>query len=157
MLSNSGTKTAVSVTEMATMKGLSRARLYQLIRKGKLPTPDIEEGSKRPFFNEEKQRQCLEVRRRNCGIDGKPIMFYSRRRDVGVSRKKVEKAKPAASPHADLIDYLGVMGITATAAQVDAVVKELFPSGTAGTPQEEVFRAVFLRIRRQNSPDNDRQ
>ena len=157
MLSNSGTKTVVSVTEMATMKGLSRARLYQLIRKGKLPTPDIEEGSKRPFFNEEKQRQCLEVRRRNCGIDGKPIMFYSRRRDVGVSRKKVEKAKPAASPHADLIDYLGVMGITATAAQVDAVVKELFPSGTAGKPQEEVFRAVFLRIRRQNSPDNDRQ
>lgn len=156
MLSNSGTKTAVSVTEMATMMGLSRARLYQLIRKGKLPTPDIEEGSKRPFFNEDKQRQCLEVRRRNCGIDGKPIMFYSRRRDVGVSRKKVEKAKPAASPHADLIDYLGVMGITATVAQVDAVVKELFPSGTAGTPQEEVFRAVFLRIRRHNSPDNDR-
>lgn len=157
MLSNSGTKTAVSVTEMATMMGLSRARLYQLIRKQKLPTPDIEEGSKRPFFNEEKQRQCLEVRRRNCGIDGKPIMFYSRRRDVGVSRKKVEKAKPAASPHADLIDHLGVMGITASASQVDAVVKESFPTGTTGVPQEEVFRAVFLRIRRQNSPDNDRQ
>jgi hypothetical protein len=157
MLSNSGTKTAVSVTEMATMMGLSRARLYQLIRKGKLPTPDIEEGSKRPYFNEDKQRQCLDVRRRNCGIDGKPIMFYSRRRDVGVSRKKVEKAKPAASPHADLIDHLGVMGITPTAAEVDAVVKELVPSGTTGTPQEEVFRAVFLRIRSQNSPDNHRK
>lgn len=157
MLSNSGTKTAVSVTEMATMMGLSRARLYQLIRKQKLPTPDIEEGSKRPFFNEEKQRQCLEVRRRNCGIDGKPIMFYAKRRDAGMSRKKAEKVKPAASPHADLIDHLGVMGITATAAQVDAVVKELFPTGTTETPQEEVFRAVFLRIRRQNSPDNDQQ
>ena len=157
MLSNSGTKTAVSVTEMATMMGLSRARLYQLIRKGKLPTPDVEEGSKRPFFNEEKQRQCLEVRRRNCGIDGKPIMFYSRRRDVGVSRKKVERAKSAANPHADLIDHLGVMGITATAAQVDAVVRELFPNGTTGTPEEEVFRAVFLRIRRQNSAGNDRR
>lgn len=150
MLSNSATKTAVSVTEMAAMMGLSRARLYQLIRKGKLPTPDIEEGSKRPYYNEEKQRQCLEVRRRNCGIDGKPIMFYARRRDVGVSRKKVERAKPAPSQHADLIDQLGVMGITVTAAQVDAVVKELFPSGTTGLPQEEVFRAVFLRIRSQN-------
>jgi hypothetical protein len=157
MLSNSGTKTAVSVTEMATMMGLSRARLYQLIRKGKLPTPDIEEGSKRPFFNEEKQRQCLEVRRRNCGIEGKPIMFYAKRRDAGMCRKKVEKAKPAASPHADLIDHLGVMGITANASQVESVVKELFPSGTTGTPQEEVFRAVFLRIRSQNSPDNDRR
>jgi phage antirepressor YoqD-like protein len=157
MLSNSATKTAVSVTEMAAMMGLSRARLYQLIRKNKLPTPDIEEGSKRPFFNEEKQRQCLEVRRRNCGIDGKPIMFYSRRRDVGVSRKKVERAKPAVSPHADLIDQLGVMGITATAAQVDAVVKELFPTGTTGVPQEELFRAVFLRIRSQNSAGNDRR
>ena len=157
MLSNSATKTAVSVTEMAAMMGLSRARLYQLIRKGKLPTPDIEEGSKRPYYNEDKQRQCLEVRRRNCGIDGKPIMFYARRRDVGVSRKKVERAKPAASPHADLIDQLGVMGITATAAQVDAVVKELFPNGTTGTTQEEVFRAVFLRIRSQNTGDNDRR
>ena len=156
MLSNSGTKTAVSVTEMAAMMGLSRARLYQLIRKGKLPTPDIEEGSKRPYYNEDKQRQCLDVRRRNCGIDGKPIMFYARRRDVGVSRKKVERAKPAANPHADLIDQLGVMGITATAAQVDAVVKELFPSGTTGVPQEEVFRAVFLRIRSQHSSGNDR-
>ena len=155
MLSNSATKTAVSVTEMAAMMGLSRARLYQLIRKGKLPTPDIEEGSKRPYYNEDKQRQCLEVRRRNCGIDGKPIMFYARRRDVGVSRKKVERAKPAASPHADLIDQLGVMGITATAAQVDAVVKELFPNGTTSVPQEEVFRAVFLRIRSQHSSGND--
>ncbi len=157
MFSNSGTKTAVSVTEMATMMGLSRGRLYQLIRKGKLPTPDVEEGSKRPFFNEEKQRQCLEVRRRNCGIDGKPIMFYSRRRDVGVSRKKVEKTKPAVSPHADLIDHLAVMGITASTAQVESVVKELFPTGMAGTPQEEVFRAVFLRIRRQNSSGNERR
>lgn len=150
MLSNSATKTAVSVTEMAAMMSLSRARIYQLIRKGKLPTPDIEEGSKRPFFNEDKQRQCLEVRRRNCGIDGKPIMFYARRRDVGVSRKKIERTKPITSPHADLIDQLGVMGITATAAQVDAVVKELFPNGTTGVPQEEIFRAVFLRIRSQN-------
>ena len=156
MLSNSATKTAVSVTEMAAMMGLSRARLYQLIRKGKLPTPDIEEGSKRPYYNEDKQRQCLEVRRRNCGIDGKPIMFYARRRDVGVSRKKVERAKPVTSPHADLIDQLGVMGITVTAAQVDAVVKELFPNGTTSVPQEEVFRAVFLRIRSQHSSGNDR-
>ena len=157
MFSNSATKTAVSVTEMASMMGLSRARIYQLIRKGKLPTPDIEEGSKRPFFNEEKQQQCLEVRRRNCGIDGKPIMFYAKRRDAGVSRKKVERTKSAPTQHADLIDHLGVMGITATAAQVDAVVKELFPTGTTGKPQEEVFRAVFLRIRSQNSAGNDRR
>lgn len=157
MLSNSGTKTAVSVTEMATMMGLSRARLYQLIRKGKLPTPDIEEGSKRPFFNEEKQRQCLEVRRRNCGIDGKPIMFYAKRRDSGVGRKKGEKVKPAASPHAELIDYLGGMEITATAAQVDAVVKECFPTGTTGVPQDEVFKKVFLRFHGHNSAGNDRR
>jgi hypothetical protein len=74
-----------------------------------------------------------------------------------VSRKKAEKPKPAASPHADLIDQLGVMGIAKSAAQVDAVVKELFPNGTTGTPQEEVFRAVFLRIRSQNSGGNDRR
>lgn len=144
------TKSAVSVTEMAAMVGLSRARFYQLVKKGTFPPPDYEGDDGRPFFSEDKQRQCLEVRRRNCGIDGKAILFYSRRRDAGVTRKKIERSKPT-NQHAELIDGLKSLGLIATAAQVDAVVKELYPNGTAGTGQGEVIRAVFLRIRRQNS------
>lgn len=151
------TKSAVSVTEMAAMVGLSRARFYQLVKKGTFPPPDYEGDDGRPFFSEDKQRQCLEVRRRNCGIDGKAILFYSRRRDAGGTRKKPHTPKPTIGQHAELIDGLKSLGLVATAAQVDAVVKELYPNGTAGTGQGEVIRAVFLRIRRQDSGGSDRR
>ncbi len=149
------TKSAVSVTEMAAMVGLSRARFYQLVKKGTFPPPDYEGDDGRPFFSEDKQRQCLEVRRRNCGIDGKAILFYSRRRDAGVTRKQPQRSKPTTNHHAELIEGLKSLGLIATAGQVDAVVKELYPKGTAGTGQGEVIRAVFLRIRRQDSSGSE--
>src|SRR6202521_3669747 len=71
------TKTAVTVAEMARMCGLSRARFYQLIGSA-FPWPVYNVATKRPFFDEEAQRICLEVRRRNCGVDGKAILFYSK-------------------------------------------------------------------------------
>lgn len=148
------TKSAVSVTEMAAMVGLSRARFYQLVKDGKFPTPDYEGDEGRPYYSEEKQRQCLEVRRRNCGIDGKAILFYSRRRDVGVTRIKPQPAKKTTDQHTALLDGLKSLGLVATAAQVDAAVKELYPNGMVGIDQGEVIRAVFLRIRRQNSGDS---
>ena len=83
MSDNIVTKSAVSVTEMARMVGLSRARFYQLVRRGTFPPADQDAVTGRPCYFEEKQRQVLEVRRRNCGVDGKPLLFYSRRRDLG--------------------------------------------------------------------------
>ena len=152
------TKAVVSVSEMARMVGLSRARFYQLVRSGAFPTADEDPQTNRPFYGEEKQRQCLEVRRRNCGIDGKPVLFYARRRDSGTTTSKSPaKPKTPAKPKATtgeyivLLDGLGALGVTATAAQVEPVVKELFPGGTDGTDPGEVIRAVFLRLRRQNS------
>jgi hypothetical protein len=155
------TKSAVSVTEMARMVGLSRARFYQLVKAGTFPTPDVEPNTGRPFFSEEKQRICLEVRRRNCGINGRAILFYSRRRDFGqtVQLTGNHKAKASARParpkatsqYADLIDGLAALNVPATAAQVEQVVKELYPSGTDGIDQGEVLKAVFLRLRRQDS------
>ena len=60
------------------MVGLSRARFYQLIGSA-FPFPLYQIVTRRPFFDEDLQQVCLEVRRKNCGIDGKPIMFYARR------------------------------------------------------------------------------
>lgn len=148
-------KSVVSVTEMAKMTGLSRARFYQLVRAGTFPQPDKEPCTGRPFFSEDKQRLCLDVRRRNCGIDGKPILFYSRRCDLGQTKVKARPAKIKADPHADLLDGLKALGLlNVSSAQVDIVVKELFPNGVAGADLAEVIRAVFLRLRRQDSVDN---
>lgn len=134
--------------------GLSRARIYQLIRNGVLPSPDREDGTNRPFFNQEKQVQCLEVRRRNCGIDGRPILFYAKRRDVGV-RRSTNRPSPAKDGLFDeLVGYLAELEVKVTTSQVETLVSQLFPTGTSGTPKEEVLRAVFLGFQRQKMADN---
>jgi hypothetical protein len=81
-------KAAISVTEMAKAVGLSRARFYQLIRRGTFPPPDKEQVTGRPCYFEEGQRRCLEVRRRNCGVDGKPLLFFS---GVVISAKRGQR------------------------------------------------------------------
>ncbi len=159
MNENEVTKTVVSVTDMARMVGLSRARFYQLIRAGTFPEPDREPATGRPCYGEEKQRQCLEVRRRNCGINGEPILFYSRR--LGAGPRKQKPPKPVLrAKRGDvmaLVEGLNALGhVTATAAQVQQVIEELYPNGTEGLDQGEVLRAVFLHLRRRNQGDNVR-
>jgi hypothetical protein len=152
------TKAAVSVAEMARMVGLSRSRFYQLIGTA-FPQPERQKGTGRPVYTEELQQVCLEVRRRNCGIDGKPVLFYASR--LGAASAKPKPPKPKLEPKGKdisaLIDGLNSLGLTtATAAQVQKVTHELFPKGTEGIDQGEVLRVVFLHLKRQNSADNVR-
>ena len=147
------TKAVVSVSEMARMVGLSRARFYQLVRAGSFPQPEREPVTGRPCYFEEGQRRCLEVRRRNLGIDGRPVLFYARR---GIAAKAPKPAKPKLEAQRGdvmaLVDGLNSLGLTtATAAQVERVVGELYPQGTAGLDRGQVLKAVFLEIRRRNS------
>jgi hypothetical protein len=149
------TKSAVSVTEMARMVGLSRARFYQLVKKGTFPVADQDTSSERPCYLEEKQRQILESRRRNCGVDGKPILFYSRRVDAGqkraTSRPAIGKVRAAVNTYSELIDGLAALNVSINAAQLEPLLNDMYPTGIDGIDQGEVIRAVFLRIRRQNS------
>lgn len=153
MADNIVTKSAVSVTEMARMVGLSRARFYQLVRRGTFPPADQDTVTGRPCYFEEKQRQVLEVRRRNCGVDGSPILFYSRRRDLGQVKAPPRAAKPKvkAVNYTDLIDHLAAVNIFVSAAQVDPVVREKYPNGVEGIDATEVFLFVRERLLRQNS------
>lgn len=151
MSENIVTKSAVSVTEMARMVGLSRARFYQLVKRGTFPSSDQDQQTSRPCYLEEKQRQILDARRRNCGVDGKPILFYSRRRDLGLAKtQRPPKTQSKNKQFTELVDGLAALNVTTTIGQVEPVVKELFPQGTDGMDPGEVIRAVFLRIRRQN-------
>lgn len=154
MVENIVTKSVVSVTEMARMVGLSRARFYQLVRRGTFPAADQDAVSNRPCYCEEKQRLILEARRRNCGVDGKAILFYSRRRDLGQTKAPSRPTKPKAkaNQYADLIDHLASARIIASTAQVEAVVKAAFPQGTEGIEFAKVLTEVLDRFRGQNSP-----
>ena len=153
MTENIVTKSVVSVTEMARMVGLSRARFYQLVRRGTFPLADKDPVTARPCYYEEKQGQIMEARRRNCGVDGVPILFYSRRRDLGQAKAPPRPAKPQGTKcqYADLIDRLAAVKVTVTAAQVESAVREEFPKGTNGIDPGEVFRVIFQRLRRQDS------
>ncbi len=143
---NIQTKSIVSVSEMAKMCSLSRARFYQLVNQGIFPTPLYRLDNQRPFFNEDLQEVCLEVRRRNCGINGKPVMFYSRNHDVKPKRTPVKKT----NKHADLIDGLKGLGLKIVKSnQVEDALKICFPNGCKEVDEGTVLRTLFLHISRQ--------
>lgn len=145
------TKAVVTVSEMARMVGLSRARFYELVEAGVFPHPVYCVSTRRPMYVEELQTICLNVRRRNCGVNGKPVLFYARGHRTPTPAAKppkppVAKPKPTAA-HTDLIDGLSALGLVATPAQVGEAVAALYPAGVDGTDRGLVLRAVFLRLK----------
>lgn len=150
------TKAVVSVAEMARMVGMSRARFYQLVNEGVFPAPLYRIDTRRPFFDQEMQESCLEVRRRNCGLNGRPVLFYARR--LGSPTVKAKPKPPKNShKHAELIEGLRALGLTTvTNAQVETALQQCFANGPSGVDDETFLRTVFLHLKRQNSSDNVR-
>lgn len=138
-------KKAVSVTEMAAMVGLSRARFYQLQQAGTFPPPEYQAETGRPFYSEKGQQICLAVRQRNQGVDGQAVLFYEKRRKYPTSSSK---ARPTKSVHAKKIPCgLKALGLaTVTADQVNAVLQKSYPAGLDGVDTGQVLRDIFLQI-----------
>jgi hypothetical protein len=137
------TKTAVSVAEMSRMVGLSRARFYQLIGTA-FPHPVYNVETRRPFYDEESQHLILEVRKRNCGIDGKPILFYARHAPKAAPTKKRTHVR---NPNIELLDGLKSLGLIVTSSQVEAAIKSLFARGIEHVDQGEVIRSIFIHLK----------
>ena len=123
-------KFAITVSEMARMCGLSRARFYQLVGTA-FPYPVYSVSTKRPFFDEELQKMCLEVRRRNCGIDGRPILFCSRPAVPKTKSHRGGSASPKkAAKSTDLIIGLAGLGLSGiTDQQVERRWSSSIPMG----------------------------
>lgn len=147
-------KAAVSVSEMARIVGMSRARFYQLMNDGVFPKPKYDPNTNRPYYDEEAQAECVLVKRRNVGINGQVVIFYASRHPLTGQPKRpaksMAKSKPA-NDHADLLDSLACLGLPATGQQVEAAVAECFPDGIQKLDSGEVVRAVFLHLKRQES------
>ena len=105
------TKAIVTVSEMARMCGLSRARFYQLQKAGVFPAPTYQEG--RPVYTEEQQLVCLEVRKKNRGVNNKPVLFYARRIITTEPVKTVRLNKPSPQQKKDVTNLLD--GLNASA------------------------------------------
>lgn len=147
-------RTMATVRDVARMVALSPSRFYQLQQAGVFPMPVYDIVTRRPHYTDEQQRECVEVRRRNCGINGKPVLFYARRLD-GASMTPRPRRKAATKSvnknHAEVIDGLKSLGLTSVTAQVvQEAVRKVFPRGTAGVDPAEVIRNVFLHLKQQN-------
>ena len=145
-------KSGVSVSDMARTVGLSRQRFHQLVKAGVFPQPLRDEATGRPYYDGPGQAQCVEVRRRNCGVNGKIVLFYARRQLVTAPTPPARPTKPRPAPtetHTEVLDGVRGLGLShATAALVTDAIKESFPNGTVGVATGEVIRAVFLRLRK---------
>ncbi len=142
-------KSAITVSEMARMCGLSRARFYQLVG-SVFPYPLYFVSTKRPFYDEKLQKVCLEVRRRNCGIDGRPILFCFRPAVPKAKSHRGGSASPKkAAKHTNLIIGLAGLGLSGiTDQQVEAALVKLYPDGTNGADEATLLRSVFVHLMR---------
>src|SRR5687768_18259303 len=78
-LSDSRLKAACSVSELAQRCGLSRARWYELVKDGVMPQPVYCVRTRRPLYPRELQELAINLRMTNTALDGRYVIYYSRR------------------------------------------------------------------------------
>jgi len=139
-------KPIVSITEMAQMVKLSRARFYQLLDQGFFPEPLHDERSKRPYYDLELQKKILECRQSGIGVDGSFMLFYSPRKNGTASKAGRKKIDPQVK---ELADTLQTMGLDTTAKQVQQGLAEIYPDGIDKQDQGVVIRELFRYFKSQ--------
>lgn len=167
MNENQNCKSMASITDVARMVGLSRARFYQLMQQGIFPCPKKDETTKRPYFDHEQQQKCLLIRKTNCGENGKAILFYSKKLDqlpvpkLPSKRKRRadgngEASKCAGDPVIDSLraglSQLGLAEVTTES--VRRALRETHPDGWASKAEPELLMTVFRWLKRRDSHDN---
>lgn len=129
----------VTVSELCEILGVSKSRLYTLIRAGILPQPLRNPANNRPVFNWEMAEACRVVLKTHIGVNGQPYTPNRKRKS------------PTAHPrqrHDSLIAHLSSLGMTATSKQVDDAIKNL-PDEGKGLEEGDLVKQVFLCLRQQ--------
>lgn len=156
-------KQIVSVTEMARLCRLSRARFYQLVSEDIFPKPSRNDQTGRPFFDREQQEQCLQIRRSNKGANGKAVIFYGCRLEAPQLRSK-RKLLPISKRSKDptreepviteLRHGLAQLGMTdVTGKSIPDALATAYPDGHRDVESADLLAAVFEAIQRQYSTD----
>ena len=139
-------KSAVTVTEMAEMCQISRSRFYDLIESGVFPKPVQHPSTKARCMTEDCRKSVWKSDRPASGLTACPSCSTASRRKPAQPRP-LRKPEPEKAPdHADLIDALKGLGLTASAQAVAEAVATLFPGGLAGLDHGDVIRKVFLHL-----------
>ena len=156
-------KAACSVSEMAALCNLSRARFYELIKSGVMPPPCFDLRNRRPLYPTEVQQVCLAIRRTNTALDGGYVIFNNRSgrvprpdRVVGTRRNpaSVEStalATPPDSQLTELVESVRSLGITASDTQIKAAITTCYPNGLPDGGFDVAVRTVFRQLRKSNA------
>lgn len=134
---------AMSIAETARLIKMSRSRFHQLIGTV-FPQPKRDENG-RPYFDREQQELVVEIRRRNVGMDGRPILFRATGSRTSSAPRR-PKAPQANQDHRDVLVAVRELGLTqAGIKDVDECVRSLFPDGKI-PEQGDLIRRVFLSL-----------
>lgn len=147
----------IDCSTMARLMGISRTRLYQLIKAQIILHPVYLIANRRPVYTRDMALHNLEVKAKNVGINNQVIMFYSRKNNTPVPKpkaapvRKLREREIAPSPsknHTDLIETLEALGLDGiTTEKIDLAIQKCFPEGTAAINDDEILRSVFRYLK----------
>lgn len=150
----------LSITQMAKVLQMSRARFYQCLEAGYFLKPQYTENTRRPYYTAEMAEANLNAKKSNVGINGKICLFYSPRNSQIIPVLKNKDSKPAqdkthGNTYEDLIAGLTALGLSGiTNSQIQAALSHCYPEGHQNIAQGEVLKGLYLYIKRQDSADN---
>ena len=138
-------KPIVSVSEMAQILQISRARFYQLLEMGFFPPPLKDERSGRPYYDIELQQKCLECRQSSIGVNGSILLFYSPRKKSTQSPKLNQNT---VDPQIEeLTETLENMGLKVSRKEVEQSLVQLYPDGAEKPELGIMIRQLFLHLK----------
>ena len=144
----SNLKPIISISSMSKELDLSRSRFYQLLETGIFPPPIYDLRTRRPFYNEELQQRCCEIKETGIGFNGQFILFYSPRTKPNKPRKNSLKDNFTDNPlYSELVETLNNMGLNCNLSQVSNALTKLYPDGYENIDQGVVIRELFRHIK----------
>ena len=127
------------VKKMIAMLGMSKARFYQHLKNGVFPPPVYSFYTKQPFYPENLQNRCMDIRRTGIGYNGIPVLFYTPR--------KAENCKSEGKSNNDyreIIEALKNVNIKVTDKDIKATLRELnITTFTKGHIDGEFFKKLI--------------
>ena len=141
--------------------GLSRARFYVLMGNGFFIPPVYLLVNRRPVYTPEMAEKNALAKAVGIGVvSGEARVFYQPRRDrpstdtAGPrrSRRSLSPGRRSQNDIGSIVAALGSLGLQGVEEDVVAqIITDLFPEGTGNVENGDVIRAVFRRVRQQQS------
>lgn len=131
MIPENDLKAVCSVTALAKKLGLSRARFYQLQKKGVFPVPVYCTRTRHPFYSSILQQKCIDIRKTGIGLDGHAVTFNTSR------KAKASRVQNTLGPqYEELSHILKQMGLSVSPKEVKNATNIVYPMRKIKFPVE---------------------